>query len=463
MKARFQAFCSVLTVLCAAAAAGCSSSQSLTCLFTESELRSSSPDFSYDTFSYPSDGRPRVEVFLQVGYFVLSFEKQASSEQPPGYSARFTASVLFRVGEELVKSETWTENVRVPSFEETRARTYNVSRRVYLLEPGSYRLSVEVLDESSGRRIQKGKTITVPNFANKGIAVSSLVIGTRRVQEGQYVLPTVSGEIVDGSDSVHSQCEVNTAQPGEQLLVTYRLASYRYRTRIGTKPDFLAGFPMRSDPQDSSSITVDTVVTVPDRRLVLQQSFGGLREAHYRLSVTVRPDRTTSGAEALESQAYGPLAQIAVAMKAFVVRPLGFPEVISIEDRTAPLIYIATESEFRSLTEGATTEERWKKLEDFWSTHVDRDLYYERVAYANRYFTCKTDGWRTFPGYVYIVVGPPDAVECLPGVERWFYTSPALQISFQMRQEIERDRECWFTHGTVDPYLLERYVSLWRK
>ena len=449
--------CCIFLALCAAVISGCTSSRRLTCLYTESQVRSISPDFSYDTFYYPSDGKTRVELFLQVGYFVLNFVRDAD-----GYSARFMVSALFWAGEEVMKSETWTENVRVASFEETQARTYTVSRRVFLLDPGLYRLSIEVVDESSGRRMQKGITVGVPKF-EKPISMSSLTVGTRRIQKGQYVLPTVSGEIVDGSDSVFVQCEVNSSEVGQQLHVTYRLTSYRYKMRLGTKPDFLAGFSGWNDPQDSSSVTIDTVVTVPNRRLVLQQSFGNVREAYYRLSVTVRTADASTGSEGSEAEVHAPLAQIAVATKAFVVRPLGFPKVVSIEDQIASLVYIARESKYRSLAEANTVEEKRRLLEEFWSTHVDRDLYYERVSYANWYFTCKTEGWRTFPGYIYIVVGPPATVECLPGVERWFYASPALEISFQWREEIEAERECRFTYGRIDPYLLERYLIRWRK
>ncbi len=465
MKPGGCALCCISLMLAAAVTSGCSSSQSISCLYTESEARSFLPDFLYDTFSYQSDGKTRVELFLQVGYFVLNFGKEATrkSGETDGYSARFTVTVLFRTGEQLVKSDTWTENIHVDSYEETRGRTYSVSRRLFLMDPGSYRLSIEVVDETTGGVMQKGKTVVLPDFEKKTIGLSSITVGTRRIQEGRYVLPTVSGEIVDGSDSLFSQCEVSGREIGERVRVTYRLTSYQYKKRLGTKPEFLGGFAGRNVPQDSLTVTIDTVVTVPNGRLVLQQSFTDVRKAYYRLSVTARPSDERPSSGAFESGAEMPFAEIAVATKAFTVRSIGFPEVVSIEDQIESLAYIATDSEYRGLLEGGTVDEKRARLEEFWTSHVGRNLYYERVAYANRYFTCKTEGWRTFPGYIYIVVGSPDAVECLQRTERWFYTSPVLNVSFRWRREVEGGRECRFTYGTIDPYLLERYFIRWQR
>ena len=438
----------IFFTLVAGSFSGCSSSEPLTCLFTESQLRSGSPDFTYDTFSYPSERASRLELFLQVGYFVLNFTKDSE-----GYSARYTASVTFLSDDELVKSEAWTEALHVTSFDETRGRTYNVSRRLFQLNPGSYRLTVEIVDENSLRRLQKFKTVVVPNYAKQSVAVSSPTVGTRRIQEDRYVLPAVNREIVDGSDTVYVQFEVKSSKPTEELRVTYRLTFSQRKASHVAKPEFHEPFPGRLEEVDTSSIVVDTVVTTTDHAVVLQRPFEIVRNSSCRLNVVVQPANAAVSTD----------STIAVATRGFVVRPVGFPDVISIDDQILPLVYIATDAEFQTLEKANTGEEKKQLLQEFWSDHVDRDLFYERIRYANRYFTCKNEGWMTFPGYIYIVVGPPDYVECFPGVERWVYTSPSLDIRFQWRQEVEGDRECRFTDGYIDPIYLDRYVARWRK
>ncbi len=276
------------------------------------------------------------------------------------------------------------------------------------------------------------------------------------------MLPTVSREIVDGSDSVHAQFELWSLDAVDRVRVTYRLTSYQYEMGLGSDVDFFAEFPRRIEPKDSSFITIDTVFTISNRRVALSQSFGGMEKASYRLIVTARPADERMSSEKTNAGTFAGLGQIAAATKAFIVRPLGFPEVVSIEDQIETLAYIATDSEYRSLKEAKTDEEKSSQLAEFWSKHVDRDLYYDRVEYANRYFTCQREGWRTFPGYIYIVAGPPDGVECFPRIERWFYSSARLQVSFQVRKEIAGGQECKSTVGYIDPYLLERFRMRWR-
>lgn len=84
------------------------------------------------------------------------------------------------------------------------------------------------------------------------------------------------------------------------------------------------------------------------------------------------------------------------------------------------VVYIITDEErevFLSLT---TDEERENFIEQFWrrrdpdpQTAVNefKEEHYRRIAYANEHFASGLPGWRTDRGRVYIIHGPPDAIE----------------------------------------------------
>lgn len=91
--------------------------------------------------------------------------------------------------------------------------------------------------------------------------------------------------------------------------------------------------------------------------------------------------------------------------------------------REGPARYLLTREEnrtYRNLKQ-ATPEERAIFIEEFWARrdpspaqpgNLYRELFYERVAEANRLFNdAPVPGWKTDRGKVHILLGPPDAQE----------------------------------------------------
>jgi len=116
-----------------------------------------------------------------------------------------------------------------------------------------------------------------------------------------------------------------------------------------------------------------------------------------------------------------------------------FPKVKAVKDILEPLAYITTSGEYNNLL-----KEQNKKLtvDNFWlkvgkSTSKARELiriYYNRVYFANYYFTTSKPGWKTDKGMVYIVYGPPQNMQKTPISEIWLYytkgTSKVISFTF---------------------------------
>ncbi|MGI6369889.1 MAG: GWxTD domain-containing protein [Ignavibacteria bacterium] len=92
----------------------------------------------------------------------------------------------------------------------------------------------------------------------------------------------------------------------------------------------------------------------------------------------------------------------------------------NLDDAIRQLRYVATALEINHINEAQNEEERLKRFEQFWykldptpQTKRNEALeeYYYRVAYANKNFKSYTEGWMTDKGNVFIVYGPPNAVE----------------------------------------------------
>ncbi|MGB7923225.1 MAG: GWxTD domain-containing protein [Pyrinomonadaceae bacterium] len=85
--------------------------------------------------------------------------------------------------------------------------------------------------------------------------------------------------------------------------------------------------------------------------------------------------------------------------------------------------YIITDEERKAFKKLATDEEREQFIEQFWrrrdpdpdtDENEYRELYYERIAYANEHYSSGVPGWKTDRGRIYIKFGKPDEVESHP-------------------------------------------------
>jgi GWxTD domain-containing protein len=105
-----------------------------------------------------------------------------------------------------------------------------------------------------------------------------------------------------------------------------------------------------------------------------------------------------------------------------------FPVVKSVDDLLGPLVYLTSSAEFRDIrmetNRKLAIDNFWLKLNsDLASSRELIRVYYNRVFYANLYFSSYKEGWKTDRGMIYIIFGPPRILEKSTDVEKWTYFS----------------------------------------
>ena len=94
--------------------------------------------------------------------------------------------------------------------------------------------------------------------------------------------------------------------------------------------------------------------------------------------------------------------------------------------------YIIEDREKAAFEQLKTDAERAKFIDQFWQrrdptpTTPENEFkieHYRRIAYANKKFASKLEGWQTDRGRMYIIQGPPDELETHPDERRenWLY------------------------------------------
>ncbi len=103
-----------------------------------------------------------------------------------------------------------------------------------------------------------------------------------------------------------------------------------------------------------------------------------------------------------------------------------FPMVKTPEQMIDPLVYLASDSEMDMMRKNESAK---IAVDNFWlnaGSDINRSkelirIYYNRVFYANYYFTSFKEGWSTDRGMIYLVYGPPGTMYKTPDQERWIY------------------------------------------
>jgi GWxTD domain-containing protein len=119
-----------------------------------------------------------------------------------------------------------------------------------------------------------------------------------------------------------------------------------------------------------------------------------------------------------------------------------FPKINTPEELIDPLTYLTTSAEYKQLQ---SEENKKLAVDNFWlgiasSSGRARELiriYYNRVYFANYYFSTNKPGWKTDRGMVYIVYGPPQNLQKSPDSETWIYymkgASSVINFIFQYK------------------------------
>lgn len=147
-----------------------------------------------------------------------------------------------------------------------------------------------------------------------------------------------------------------------------------------------------------------------------------------------------------------------------------FPKIKTPAEMIDPLAYITTTADYKDLK---LHENNKLTVDNFWlnigkSTGRARELiriYYNRVYFANYYFSNDRPGWKTDRGMIYIVYGPPQNMKKSPAGETWVYylkgPNNSIQFNFSFKPTafaldnfvLQRDNtQDWHWRDAVDSW-----------
>lgn len=147
-----------------------------------------------------------------------------------------------------------------------------------------------------------------------------------------------------------------------------------------------------------------------------------------------------------------------------------FPRVSSVEEMVGPLAYLTSAIEFNELASQTNPK---LAVDNFWlrsagNVEKARELiriYYNRVFFANYYFTSYKEGWKTDRGMMYIIYGPPNTMKKNAQSETWTYyrkrSREPLRFTFTRVESPYTDNDFMLVRNFVNSMWVQA-VQDWR-
>lgn len=404
------------------------------------------PGFYLTAFNHLDiSGNDSVEVEIEIPHKNLFFRK-ASDDL---YSARFTKRILIERQSEsdsdrysTAYNDVAEDTLFRESYDSTTSRETYIFNRHYTLEPGKYRIRAMVTDNTTDTDYSRYTEVEVPHLPSKELAFGQLRLLSLHNDERFRTEPGY--HIEAGYDSLKSSIQLFVDTEAERAQFDMRLLKFNYDNEPARPPHLYT--PMQGslayrgiDYREPDTLqTVSRELTDLDGVLDIEFELPRLSEGNYRLEVE-SPDL-------LEEQRNEELYRA----RDFAVMPEHFPYISDIEKMAEALIYITRSGEHEKIMDTENPDSLRLNFESFFADlYNNRNMakniiqqYFNRVEEANLMFSTHKPGWKTDPGMVYILFGPPDLQERSIDGMVWYYTRDthmqANRFFFERSRNVDR-------------------------
>lgn len=352
------------------------------------------PPFEVDfaSFADTAAGKDRLEVYYKLRNIGFTFVKN-DDRYRAGYELEI--SITGPDGREAA-SRNASEEFFVETYEQTQNReSYRVNATHFSLLPGSYKISVQVVDQISGKVSATTRKAELPDFNRGYLTVSDLeLIGTFAdsadlpvfKKTGRTVIPSVSRAFGAPDSFLHFYFELYPNRAGlPECELVYEITQ-RYHGTWSKKNEAL-----QPEGRPEPRFAVLPIAHLPP--------------GEYRLKLAVKESKKDMAKRE---------AVFKVNWNWETALAHNFGEVLEI------LRYFSRESDLNNLKKAPSGKRRgaWQA---FWAerdpTPVTRENealeeFDRRVRFADAYFNhMGLPGWKTDMGKIYIRYGEPDQVD----------------------------------------------------
>ncbi|MEX2602277.1 MAG: GWxTD domain-containing protein [Balneolaceae bacterium] len=442
--------------------------------------RASNPDIERGTSYYFQDGHPEIRVSA-LGYLNLEDQPIISITTDIVHGSLIfrevegvnTSEITLEIRIIGVEGTTYTDNYRteftITNEQEGYVTTQDVMKfeREMEVPPGNYEVVVSVIDQTSGNETIRTVNTYIPDPGDDIINLTSVQLLSKD-NDGQNprFLPVTTYDVPASMDSLRFLVQVTNNRSEDPLVVDARLLQFESDTSAAR---FMSSNNYSPSTMPYRGINYSNSEEVDISRRVLEQAGVVMIEYNFPL-----PER---GNYRFEVNAASDNAEDLFKARDFSIKSENYPAIQTPRELAEPLAYLMSEDEYEQILSIQEPEQLKEAIDRFWLSNVQStsrarqviSLYYERVEEANKQFSNFKEGWKTDPGMIYILFGPPWYVERRMNFMLWAYSYDRTDSRYNFTFERPKMRNEFFP---FDNYLLNRsqqyfnqqyqQVQLWR-
>ena len=383
------------------------------------------PLFSFGAYSILIDDEiPGIEVHAAIfrrslifqqhsqGYFsadiIYSFEIVPEDSDVPIYNREFSSEIITN------------------GYKSTRNGTVERLKQTIPLSPGTYTITMRVIDQRSKQVSTLSEKLEIPTLSED--TLTSLILSGRDEARNIQEMALINYQVPSGVDSLKVRTHVQAGIEGiNQLSVV--LLRFPADTLPASPPHHFNSLEGTLDRHGINYLKPDTIYTSSRD---LRGFFGGI-------GVEFQLPNVTRGVYRISLESHNDTLLISQKSRDFAITDKQFPLVTNIKTLAEATIYLHSGAETKLSGRLPSTPDSIKHALDlFWAefgenTYRARSIisgYYSRVEEANLMFSTYKEGWKTDPGMVYILFGPPSNIERNPGGMSWYY--PTRQSEYPL-------------------------------
>lgn len=326
-----------------------------------------------------------------------------------------------------------------------------VFERELNVEPGDYSIDVSVTDQSSKKASFRSAEAFLPNpDETEGNSITNIRILAHYSRNGTDFIPVTTYDIGLGADTVKFEFQVTNHNPDDPITIESRLIKYNADTSIAR--------PMSHNNYSPSHISFKgieyddyEVIQASTRELnqagsvVIEFAYTDLERGNYRFEVA--PD--------LDNREYLYKA------RDFSLKSESYPSLKKPHELAKPLYYLMSNKEYDKLMAIKSSDSLKNAIDRFWlqnikDSRIAREviaLYYQRVEEANKQFSNFKEGWKTDPGKIYILFGPPWYIERRLSRMQWTYSYDVTDPDYNFYFRLPKMKNDFFP---FENYILQR-------
>jgi GWxTD domain-containing protein len=344
----------------------------------------------------------------------------SSSDNILTASADIEIQIMREGTQEIIVREDYDQ--RIESKNQNIITSQDVEKFEYKYEAlaGTYTVQVIVTDKTSGRETIRTTKTSIPDYRDDQSHITEIrVLGKDNSKSSTEFSQSTTYDIPSRLDSLKFIFQVTNNNPEQPIEIESRLLKFkadnepaRRMNDMNYAPSSLAYKGIDYDEYEvlqSSTRELDQPGSV-----IIELAFEDLEHGNYRLEVTSNKGE--------ENEIYKG--------RAFGIKSPNYPSLKTPEELAKPLYYIMSNKEYERLMTINDSDSLKKAIDRFWLSNVGNSnkarevvsMYYQRVEEANKQFSNFKEGWKTDPGMMYILFGPPWYSDTFSNQMTWSYS-----------------------------------------